>query len=512
MLKQAAVPFAFVILVLNPVSVSHISAQEGKRQKEASEVDVITEVLEEELVETTHKARIGGRDVEYKACAGTISLIDDEGNEKASVFYIAYTKIGRSAPKDRPVTFSFNGGPGSSSVWLHLGLLGPKIVSMMDDGTAYPPPYELVINENSLLSVTDIVFIDPVSTGYSRPAEGEDKSQFHGVEEDIKWVGEFIRLYVTRSERWGSPKFLIGESYGTTRAAGLSGYLQERHGMFLSGIMLVSSILNFQTTDFHVGNDLPYALFLPTYTATAWYHGRLGEKYDGNLQSALADAEEFALGEYASVLMLGDAAPKQRSDAAAARLAELTGLSVEYIRSTDLRVKIWRFVKELLREKDLTAGRLDTRFTGRDRDSAGESYEYDPSYANIYGPYSACINDYVRRELDFESDLPYEVLTGNVRPWNFGKYRNRYVNVAETLRSAMTRNPSLRVYIASGYYDLATPYFATDYTVDHLGLPPELRGNIAVSYYEAGHMMYIHKDSRLKLLDELSDFVEGASQ
>jgi len=509
MLRRAISLFIFVSLMLG--ALPGIPRSQERRGSISSEDSATAVVLEEKLVETRHKTRIGERDIEYTASAGTLVLKGDEGEEKASIFFIAYTKTGGHAAKDRPVTFSFNGGPGSSSVWLHLGLLGPKIVPMNEDGTSYPPPYELKVNEHSLLSQTDLVFIDPVSTGYSRPAEGEEKGQFHGVEEDIRWVGEFIRLYVTRNERWGSPKFLIGESYGTTRAAGLSGYLQQRHGMFLSGIMLISSILNFQTTDFHIGNDLPYALFLPTYTATAWYHGMLGDRYS-DLASALAEAEDFAMGEYTSVLMLGDEVPAERYDATVRRLSELTGLSGEYVRQTDIRIRIWRFVKELLREKGLTTGRLDTRFTGRDRDSAGEGYEYDPSYSNIYGPYSACINDYVRRELGFESDLAYEVLTGKVRPWNYGKYRNRYINVAETLRSAMVRNPALRVYVASGYYDLATPYFATDYTFAHLGLPDELKGNVNIQYYEAGHMMYIHGESLVRLTGELAEFIKGASR
>jgi carboxypeptidase C (cathepsin A) len=502
-IKLAPIILTLLIVAAQP----GLSAREERKGSITSDGSETAAVLEEKLVRTEHKARIGGRDLEYTATAGTLVLTGDDGKEKASVFFIAYTKTGRHGPGDRPVTFSFNGGPGSSSVWLHLGLLGPRVVPLRDDGTAYPPPYKLVENESSLLAVSDLVFIDPVSTGYSRPAEGEEKEQFHGVDEDIRWVGEFIRLWVTRNERWGSPKYLIGESYGTTRAAGLSGYLQERHGMYLNGIMLISSILNFQTADFHVGNDLPYVLFLPTYTATAWYHGMLGDRYP-DLASARADAEEFALGEYASVLMLGEDVPAERYEAAVGRLAGLTGLSEEYIRHSGLRVSIWRFVKELLRGRELTTGRLDSRFTGRDRDSAGETYDYDPSYENIYGPYSACINDYVRRELGFESDLAYEVLTGRVRPWNYGRYRNRYINVAETLRSAMTKNPHLRVFVASGYYDLATPYLATVYTFDHLGLAGGLGGNVTMSFFEAGHMMYIDRDSFARLAVELKDFVE----
>ncbi len=438
MLKRVSILSALMIILLGLFLPSGLSAQEEKGRDIASDGGVTAAVMEEKLVETTHKARIGGKEIEYTATAGMMILMDDEGKEKASIFYMAYTKTGRHSSKDRPITFSFNGGPGSSSVWLHLGLLGPKIVPMKDDGTAYPPPYELVVNEHSLLAVSDLVFIDPVSTGYSRPAEGEDKQQFH------------------------------------------------------------------------VGNDLPYALFLPTYTATAWYHGRLVDRY-ADLDAALADAEEFALDEFTSVLMLGDAVPEERYNTVVTRLSGLTGLSEEYIRQSDLRVKIRRFVKEFQRDRELTTGRLDTRFTGRDRDSAGDGYDYDPSYQNIYGAYTACLNDYVRRELKFESDLAYEILTGKVRPWNYGRYRNRYINVSETLRSAMTKNSALKVYVASGYYDLATPYFATDYTFDHLGLADELKGNVKIDYYEAGHMMYIHKESLIRLTGELSEFVRGAS-
>jgi len=462
--------------------------------------------LEERTSVTEHSVDIYGNSTEYRATAGTL-ILTDEKNQKASVFYISYRKKGVEDLSERPVMFSFNGGPGSSSVWLHLGLLGPRMVKLKEDGKAPPPPCELIDNSYSLLDVTDLVFIDPVSTGFSRSAPGEDPEQFHGVERDIRWVGEFIRLYLSRNDRWGSPKFLIGESYGTTRAAGLSKYLQERRGIFLNGIMLISSILNWQTTNFAVGNDLPYPLFLPTYTATAWYHGMLGEQYRENLEKALKESEKFALNEYINILMLGDRASAERYSSAALRLSELTGLSPEYIRQTDLRIHISRFTKELLRERRLTAGRLDSRFTGRDRDAAGERPEYDPSYSNIYGVFSAAMKDYVRTELGFRCDLPYEILTGRVHPWNFEKYRNRYVNVAEPLRSAMNRNPDLGVYIACGYYDLATPYFAAEYTVNHLGLDKELQGNVTVSHFRAGHMMYIHRPSLEKLSGELREFI-----
>jgi carboxypeptidase C (cathepsin A) len=368
-----------------------------------------------------------------------------------------------------------------------------------------------VDNEYSLLDQTDLVFVDPVSTGFSRPAEGEDPKQFHGLNEDIEAVGEFIRLYTSKYQRWASPKFLIGESYGTTRAAGLAGYLQDTHGMYLNGVMLVSSILNFQTARFSEGNDLPYVLFLPTYTATAWYHQRLEADLQASLENALKEAEDFALGEYAAALMLGDDLPPARYDAVARQLARLTGLSEAYVRRTDLRISIWRFTKELLRDQRRTVGRLDSRFLGIDRDAAGESPDYDPSYSNILGAYSGMLNDYVRRELKFESDLPYEILTGKVHPWSYGKFENRFVDVAATLREAMTQNPALRVHVSNGYYDLATPYLATRYTFNHLGLDSSLKDHVSMSYYQAGHMMYIHGPSLARQRADLVAFIRQAA-
>lgn len=462
---------------------------------------------------TRHSVRIGGVEHHYTATAGTMPILEEDGTKKADIFFMAYT-LDTEEPdhSNRPLTFSFNGGPGSSSVWLHLGVFGPRRVVMEspEGAVALPPPHKVVPNEFSILDLTDLVFIDPVTTGYSRAAEGVDDKQFHGLREDVEAVGEFIRLYTTRFERWSSPKFLAGESYGTTRAAALADHLQTRHGMYLSGILLISSILDFQTARFDLGNDLPYILFLPTYTATAWYHGRLGEDLQRDLSAALHEAEAFARGEFASALLLGDTLPAERRDAVRASLARLTGLSETFIEHSDLRVPIMRFCKELMRDEARTAGRLDSRYLGIDRTPAGDGYEYDPSYAAIQGAYSGALNDYVRTELGYKSDLPYEILTGRVRPWNFAPFENRYVNVAEDLRRAMTRNAALRVFVASGYYDLATPYFATIHTFDHLGLAPSLRGNITMSFYEAGHMMYIHEPSLVKQRRDLDAFYKAA--
>jgi carboxypeptidase C (cathepsin A) len=495
-----------------------MSAKESNtEQKEIKE----TPPLKDEIVETRHTAVINGREIAYTVTAGTMVLQEEEKEDedtrkpKAAVFFIAYTKEGEEVA-GRPITFSFNGGPGSSSVWLHLGVLGPRRVPVEQEGDVggqcrpLPPPYRLVDNEHSLLDVTDLVFIDPVSTGYSRAAPREKIKQFHNFKKDIESVGEFIRLYTTRARRWTSPKFLIGESYGTTRAAGLSGHLQDRHGLYLNGIMLVSSILNFQTADFHPGNDLPYPLFLPTYTATAWYHRRLDDALQQDLRQTLDEVEAFAGGEYTLALMKGAKLTADERAHIVQKLTRYTGLSADYIERANLRIEIHRFVKELLRDERRTVGRLDSRFTGIDRDAAGEQYDYDPSYAVIQGPYTATLNDYVRGELQFESDLPYEILTGRVWPWKFEQHENQYVDVADTLRDAMSKNPFLKIFVANGYFDLATPYFATEYTFNHLGLDPDRQQNIAMAYYPAGHMMYIHDPSLAQLKVDLAAFVASA--
>ena len=467
--------------------------------------------LEDKAVQTKHSARIGGQEIKYTATAGTTVMRTEEGDAKATIFYIAYTRDDVSDFSQRPIMFTFNGGPGSSSVWLHLGAFGPRRVDMGDAGALLPPPYKLVDNESSLLDVTDIVFIDPVSTGYSRPAPGESPNQFHGVQEDVQSVGDFIRLYATRNKRWASPKFLAGESYGTTRAAGLSGYLQQRHGMYLNGIILISSVLNFQTSDFNSGNDLPYILYLPTYTAIAWYHKRLPSDLQSDLKKAVQESEDFANGDYTVALMAGDSLPSAKHAEVVKKLARLTGLSEEYIERTNMRVEIERFTKELLRGQRRTVGRIDGRFTGIDLDAAGETPEYDPSIAAIMGPYTGALNDYVRGDLKFDSDLPYEILTGRVAPWSYKPYENRYVDVGETLRTAMTQNPFLRVFVAKGYYDLATPFFAADYTFDHLGLDPSLRGHITGGYFESGHMVYAHLPSLAKLKQDTAQFIRANS-
>jgi carboxypeptidase C (cathepsin A) len=517
----AAVPLALACLLApallpaqsrrtpTPVPADEPAAPEKPKPAEERGKEPEKPVREEKPSVTHHEIQLGGRALRYTATAGYMPMKDENGKLKANIFYVAYVRDGGGAR--RPVTYTFNGGPGSSSVWLHMGLVGPKRVLMADDGQPLPPPYRLVDNEATWLAFTDVVFIDPVTTGYSRPAAGEKPEQFHGVEEDVQWVGDFIRLWTTRNGRWASPKFLAGESYGTTRAAGLSGYLQERHGMYLNGIVLMSTILNFETADFNVGNDLPYVTFFPTYTTTAWYYKKLAPELQANFQKTLEESKQFASTEYTLALMKGSRLSEPERQTIAQKMSRLTGLSTKFLEANDLRISLPRFTKELLRDQRRTIGRLDSRFQGIDRDAGGENSAYDPSMAAIRGPFGAMINDYIHTELKYENDLPYELLTGRVRPWNYGSAQNRYVNVAETLRDAMSQNQALKVFVACGYYDFATPFFAAEYTFEHLGIDPSLRKNITLQHYDAGHMMYIHKPSLLKLTSDVAAFFQAAA-
>ncbi|MGF7217771.1 carboxypeptidase C (cathepsin A) [Spirosoma lacussanchae] len=468
-----------------------------------------------ELSITKHSITITGvggvvQKINYTATAGYLPQRDESGKIRANIFFVAYTRDGVTNPASRPITYTYNGGPGSASVWLHMGALGPKRILMGDDGTMLAPPYTVSDNEFTWLAFTDLVFIDPVMTGYSRPAEGVDKKEFTGYVEDIQSVGDFIRLYTTRYDRWGSPKFLAGESYGTTRSAGLSGYLQDRHGLFLNGIVLISAVLDFTTIQFAIGgNELPYSLFLPTYAAMAWYHKQVPAYKE--LKTLLKEVEAYAAGDYTLALMKGDKLTPAERQAVAAQLNKFTGLSVDYLLGSNLRIRDSRFTKELLRKQGRTVGRLDGRFTASDYDRAGESTEFDPSYnATIYGPFTTAVNDHLHRVLNVKNDLPYEILTGRVRPWNYSNVQNQFLNTAETLRNAMTKNPYLKVHVCNGYYDMATPYFATEYTFSHMMLDPALKSNVTMSYYEAGHMMYIDRPALIDMTRHVADFYKTA--
>jgi carboxypeptidase C (cathepsin A) len=468
---------------------------------------------EENVSVTNHVITPGGKPLPYTAVAGTLLLKADDGRPRANVYFTAYFRDDVKDKIGRPLAFVYNGGPGSASVWLHMGAFGPRKVLLGEDGKALPgPPGRVVDNENTLLDVADLCFIDPVGTGYSRAVPGENPAQFYGYAEDVAAVGDFIRLFTTRYERWASPKFLIGESYGTPRSAGLAGYLQGRSiSMYLNGIVLISAILNFQTARFAPMNDAAYMLFLPTYTADAWYHKKLPPDLQArDLAAVLAEAREFALGEYALGLLKGNTLEPGAKEALVRKVARYTGLEPEFVANANLRVSLGRFTKELLRADRRTIGRLDGRFKGFDLDAAGETNEFDPSNAVISGPFPAALNSYLRAELKFKTDTPYAV-SGDVRPWSYATVENQYLNTAETLRGAMAANQFLKVFVANGYYDGATPFFATEYTFFQTDLAGDLKGRVRMGYYEAGHMMYIHQPSHAKLKADVAAFIRDAS-
>ncbi len=462
---------------------------------------------------TQHSITLGGKKIDYTATAGLMPLKDKEGkNTTAQIFFIAYTKDGVSAAEKRPLTFSFNGGPGSSSVWMHMGLLGPRRVKLQDSGFAVAPPYESIDNEFSLLDETDLVFIDPVGTGYSHPEKPEDGKNFWGVREDAQSVAEFIRLYVTKNSRWPSPKFIIGESYGTTRAAALSGELQRAHRMNLNGIMLVSTVLNFQTIRFGEGNDLPFILFLPTYTATAWFHKKLPPDLQTlPLPEVVKMAETFALGDYSQALLSGTALPAAKRTSIVAKISSLTGLSEAFIDQSNLRVSMSHFGAEILRDQNLTVGRFDSRFTSFVRDPLSSNAERDPSSDAISSAFASTFHDYLRNTLKFEEDAPYHITNHSVGPWKWGE-ENGYVNMSETLAEALTTNPFMRVHVSSGLYDLATPWLASHYTFHHLNVHPKLVKNITLDDYAAGHMMYLNTPDLKKQKTDLAKFIQSASK
>ncbi len=505
-LRTLVLLLLFLTPALLPAQPPAVKPEESKKEEEKK-----PPVMPEERSSVTkHSITLEGQKVAYTATAGNYLMKAEDGTPKASIFYVAYTRDGAKEPGERPVTFSFNGGPGAAAVWVQMGAFGPKIVERTEEGMGFPPPGKLIDNPFSILDVTDLVFIDPVSTGYSRAVPGVDVKQFHGIRPDIESVGELTRLWITRNERWASPKFLAGESYGTTRSAGLAEHLQSRFGMDLNGIVLISSVLNWQSILFGPGNDLPYAIYLPSYAVTAWYHKKLPPELSGDIRKTLREVEEFAMHDYALALLEGDALAPARRQEIAAKVARYTGLSVDYVLRSNLRIVIERFCKELLRSEGKTVGRLDSRFTGWDIDSVGEFPEYDPSGAAIDAPYAAMINDYLRRELGYKDDHVYERLA-DVWPWTTEGHEFRYPNLAEALRQAMVKNPNLQVLVTSGLYDLATPYYDAVYTANHLGLPEALRGNMKTTTYDSGHMMYIRRADHQKLKKDIAEFIRGAA-
>jgi carboxypeptidase C (cathepsin A) len=491
---------------------------------------------------TAHTLMVNGQPLKYHATAGYLILKEEEGKPlvkgaasapaasdadkakedekrakdgltpKAKVFFVAYTLDDVADPAKRPLTFCFNGGPGSASIWLHMAAMAPRRARLTADGEAPPPPYQLEDNESTWLDQTDLVFIDPVSTGYSRTFPKENPAQFHGLKEDIASIGDFIRLYTSRNTRWLSPKIVLGESYGTTRAAGLSDYLQGRYGLYLNGIILVSSVLNFQTLEFTPQNNDPYIGFLPSYATTAWYHQKLSADLQAKpVAEVAALARTFAGTDYTLALARGDTLSATEKQRIAAELSRFTGLPAKLYLQRRLRVSDALFFSSLLRDEDKILGRYDARFTGPryEPGTDASSDEYDPSDEAVTGPLTAAFNDYVRRELKFESDIPYET-TWDVSPWNFGDAGSGFPNTADDLRKAMTRNPYLKIWVTCSYYDLATPFFAAENVVASMNLDAATRANLRFTYYEAGHMLYIHQPSRAKFKADFGAFLHDA--
>lgn len=469
------------------------------------------EVPKSEQSVTQHSLTIDGKAIAYTATAGTMIVRNAKDEPAASIGYTAYVK--KDGDASRPITFAFNGGPGSSSIWLHIGALGPRRVVTVDSGPTPPPPYPVVDNPSSVIDKTDLVMIDPVGTGFSR-AVGESKNKdFWGVDQDIESVSRFIKEYVSQNGRWRSPKFLLGESYGSTRAGGIVKYLEARENMAFNGVILVSVALDIEAIFAWPGNDRPYPLILPTFAAVAAEHKALPE-VPAALDPFLDEVRAFALGEYSAALAKGDRLSAAERDAIAAKLHRYTGLSADYWKRANLRVRESQFAQELLRDKGEVVGRLDGRFLGHSFDALGEEADYDPQSAAISAAFTSAFLDYLHADLKFGQEKTYHVMNEEAAPsWDWKHNTGWFVaspvpNTGIDLGQAMIYNPNLRLLVLNGLHDLATPFFATEWMIDHLGLPEELRGHVEMKYYPAGHMMYLHEPSLLQWKKDIAGFID----
>ena len=465
---------------------------------------------DEKPKESKSSVTINGVEVNYLAKTGTLPLLKDDGSgERARVFFVYYAALGadglplaQTQPGKRPITYCFNGGPGSSAVWLHYGGLGPKKVEVEPQGLLPTIRGAVVPNSNSVLDVTDLVFIDPVGTGASRPSRGEKPEQFWTVKQDIESVGEFIRFFTTKEQRWASPKYLCGESYGGIRGSGLANLLQDKHGLYLDGFISVSGVVNFEAL---AGSVLSFVNFLPSFTATAHYHQKLPADLQADRAKAIAASRAFAQGDYAHALIAGADLPAGQRAAVLEQLVRFTGLEKELIDRANLRISPYLFFENLLRKEGKIVGRFDGRVTGEDYDRLRTSPEIDPSYTNIYGAFSAAANASIRGDLGYEFDLPYRIL-GGVQ-WSWNDFANSYVNMEDDLAGAMKDNPRFRVLFCLAYRDLAVPMDSTLYSIAHLPIPESLRRNVSVEYYESGHMMYLYQPDAEKLRKDIAGFI-----
>lgn len=499
--------FGFASLVL---------AQDADKSTKPTPVTATPAQPKEESSVTDHTIHLGGQTIPYKATASTILIKNDEGEPTALIYSTAYVRSDVKDASQRPIAFLYNGGPGSSSIWLHMGAYGPRRVVTANAQATPPAPYRVVDNSECLLDKADLVFIDPVGTGYSHAVGKAKDKDFWGVDEDVKSLAQFITAYVTRNNRWNSPKFLIGESYGTFRSVALGNYLQSTDHIDINGIVLMSSVLDLGTISFNSGDDYPYIFYLPTYAAAAWYYKTAPNRPD-DLNALLVDARAFASTEYAAALMKGSHLSDAEKSAIAKKLMQFTGISEDYWAKADLRVNNAQFAAELQRKRGLTIGRYDGRYSGPTYDMLTEFAETDPSYTAVAGAFTAAFNTYVRQELKFNEDRNYEVLTNKAAPsWNW-KHGHRdgfpgSPSVDGDLIRELLDNPHLQLQVENGYFDFATPFFATEYTMDHLSLPANLRDRIHLEYYHAGHMMYLHDEDRVNLKKNVAAFIDSATK
>ena len=476
--------------------------------------EAVTQPAQEEWSVTDHTLRVGSQVIPYKASAGTTLLKNDRGEPTGLMYSAAYTRSDVKDPGTRPVSFLYNGGPGSATMWLHMGSFGPRRVVTANGEFTPPAPYSIVDNTETLLDKTDLVFVDAMGTGYSRIAGKATERDFYGVDEDAAAFAQFISTYISRNGRRNSPKFLIGESYGTFRSAVVGNLLQQRYTMHLNGIDLISSVLDLSTLTFGQGDDRPYIYYLPSYAAVAWYHKALKNR-PADLMPFLEEARRYAQGEYATVLFKGSKASAAEKAAVARKLSSLTGLGEEYLLRADLRVNLAQFNAELLRSRGLTSGRIDARFTGHTFDLLTENAETDPFMSSVGGAFTAAVNRYNHEELKIGKDRPYLNSNGAGGRWNWarqggGTFFPSAPNVQNDLVQAMVTNPRLLVQVENGFYDMATPFMPTEFTFSHLGLPAELQRNITMKYYQAGHMMYLQDADSVSLRDNIAAFIDRA--